>query len=62
MRQAGEARLVEGIEVFGIASTTQLGAFLQGTPMPPVNQSRCWVSGRVTTRTVVSIWQMWLVK
>lgn len=36
LRQAGEARLVEGIELFGIASITQLGAFLQGTPMPPV--------------------------
>ena len=36
LRQAGEARLVEGIELFGIASITQLVAFLQGTPMPPV--------------------------
>jgi magnesium chelatase family protein len=36
LRQAGEARLVEGIEVFGIASITQLVAFLQGAPIPPV--------------------------
>jgi len=37
LRQAGEAKLVEGIEVFGIASITQLVAFLQGIPMPPVD-------------------------
>ena len=36
LRQAGEAQLVEGIEVFGIASITQLVAFLQGIPMPAV--------------------------
>jgi magnesium chelatase family protein len=36
LRQAGEAKLVEGIEVFGIASITQLVAFLQDVPMPPV--------------------------
>jgi magnesium chelatase family protein len=30
LRQAGEAKLVQGIDVFGIASVTQLGAFLQG--------------------------------
>ena len=34
--QAGEAKLVAGIEVFGIASITQLIAFLQGRPMPLV--------------------------
>jgi hypothetical protein len=33
LRQAGEAKLVEGIEVFGIASITQLVAFLRGVPM-----------------------------
>ena len=37
LRQAGEAKLVEGIEVFGIASITQLVAFLRGIPMPPVD-------------------------
>ena len=36
LRQAGEAKLVEGIGVFGLASITQLVAFLQGVPMPPV--------------------------
>ena len=36
LRQAGEAGLVEGIEVFGIASITQLVAFLQGASMPEV--------------------------
>jgi magnesium chelatase family protein len=36
LRQAGEAQLVEGIEVFGVASITQLVALLQGNPMPPV--------------------------
>jgi magnesium chelatase family protein len=36
LRQAGEAKLVEGIEVFGIASITQLVAFLRDVPLPPV--------------------------
>jgi magnesium chelatase family protein len=36
LRQAGEAQLVAGIEVFGIASITQLVAFLRGEPMPLV--------------------------
>jgi magnesium chelatase family protein len=36
LRQAGEAQLVEGIEVFGIASITQLVAFLRGELMPLV--------------------------
>jgi magnesium chelatase family protein len=36
LRQAGEAQLVGGIDVFGIASITQLVAFLQGEPMPVV--------------------------
>jgi magnesium chelatase family protein len=38
LRQAGEAQLVEGIEVFGIASITQLVAFLRGDPMPLVGE------------------------
>jgi magnesium chelatase family protein len=37
LRQAGEAMLVEGIEVFGIASITQLVAFLRDEPMPLVD-------------------------
>ncbi len=37
LRQAGEAKLVEGIEVFGIASITQLVAFLRGDQIPPVD-------------------------
>jgi magnesium chelatase family protein len=37
LRQAGEAKLVEGIEVFGIASITQLVAFLRHLPLPPVD-------------------------
>jgi magnesium chelatase family protein len=37
LRQAGEANLVEGIEVFGIASITQPVAFLRGVPMPAVD-------------------------
>jgi magnesium chelatase family protein len=36
LRQAGEAGLVEGIEVFGIALITQLVAFLRGASMPSV--------------------------
>ena len=36
LRQAGEAKLVEGIDVFGLASITQLIAFLRGVPMPLV--------------------------
>jgi magnesium chelatase family protein len=35
--QAGEAKLVAGIDVFGIASITQVVAFLHGEPLPPVN-------------------------
>ena len=34
LRQAGEAQLVEGIEVFGVASLTQLVALLKGDPVP----------------------------
>jgi magnesium chelatase family protein len=37
LRQAGEAKLVAGIEIFGVGSITQLVAFLRGTPMPPVD-------------------------
>ena len=37
LRQAGEANLVAGIEVFGVGSITQLVAFLRGIPMPPVD-------------------------
>jgi magnesium chelatase family protein len=37
LRQAGEANLVEGIGVFGIASITQLVAFLRDEPMPLVD-------------------------
>jgi magnesium chelatase family protein len=35
-RPAGEAALVEGVDLFGLASITQLVAFLRGIPMPPV--------------------------
>jgi magnesium chelatase family protein len=37
VRQAGEAKLVAGIDVFGIASITQLVAFLRDEPMPLVD-------------------------
>jgi magnesium chelatase family protein len=37
LRQAGEAKLVAGIEVFGIASISQLVAFLRDEPMPLVD-------------------------
>ena len=37
LSQSGEAKLVEGIEVFGIASITQLVALPCGVPMPPVD-------------------------
>jgi magnesium chelatase family protein len=40
LRQAGEAKLVAGSEVFGIGSITQLVAFLRGIPMPPVCRER----------------------
>jgi magnesium chelatase family protein len=36
-RQPGEVKLVEGIEVFGIALVTQLVAFPRGVPMQPVD-------------------------
>jgi magnesium chelatase family protein len=38
LRQAGEAELVEGIEVFGVGSITQLVTFLRGVPPPVVGQ------------------------
>ena len=37
LRQAGEAKLVKGIDVFGIASITQLVAFLRDQPRPLVD-------------------------
>jgi magnesium chelatase family protein len=37
LRQAGEAKLVTGIDVFGIASISQLVAFLRDEPMPLVD-------------------------
>jgi magnesium chelatase family protein len=37
VRQAGEAKLVAGIDVFGIASISQLVAFLRDVPMPLVD-------------------------
>ena len=37
IRQAGEAKLVAGIDVFGIASISQLVAFLRDEPMPLVD-------------------------
>jgi len=36
LRQAGEAKLVSGIEVIGLASISQLVAFFRGDPMPEV--------------------------
>ena len=36
LRQSGEAKLVAGIEVFGVASLSQLVAFMKGEPMPLV--------------------------
>jgi magnesium chelatase family protein len=37
LRQAGEAKLVSGIDVIGIASIPQLVAFLRGEPVPLVD-------------------------
>jgi magnesium chelatase family protein len=37
LRQVGEARLVAGIDVIGLASITQLVAFLRGESMPLVD-------------------------
>jgi hypothetical protein len=50
LHQAGEAKLVAGIEDFGVGSITQLVAFLRGTPMPPVDPMRSAVSGPTATR------------
>src|SRR6478672_835103 len=36
LRQAGEASLVEGVEVFGVGSVAQLVALLRGDPVPEV--------------------------
>jgi hypothetical protein len=54
LRQAGEAKLVAGIEVFGVGSITQLVAFLRGTPMPPVDPLRSSVSGPTAMRSAAS--------
>jgi hypothetical protein len=62
MRQAGEAKLVAGIDVFGIASITQLVAFLRDEPMPWSTRSRCWATQPASTPSAVSTWQMWSVR
>jgi magnesium chelatase family protein len=62
LRQAGEAQLVEGIEVFGIASITQLVAFLRGEPMPLVEPVEVMASRRARMPAVVSTWRMWWVR
>jgi magnesium chelatase family protein len=49
LRQAGEAKLVAGIEVFGIASITQLVVFLQGEPLPPVDPIEVIGDGATST-------------
>ena len=36
LRQAGEAKLVDGVEVFGVGSISQLVALFRGEPMPEV--------------------------
>jgi magnesium chelatase family protein len=59
LRQAGEAQLVEGIEVFGIASITQLVAFLRGDPMPLVEPVEVMGEEAGKHGAVVSTWQMW---
>jgi len=40
LRQAGEAQLVEGIEVLGVASISQLVALLRGDPVPEIERGR----------------------
>jgi magnesium chelatase family protein len=69
LRQAGEAQLVEGIEVFGIASITQLVAFLGGDSMPLVEavevmgeEAGKQASKPVSRRAAAWTWQMWLVR
>jgi magnesium chelatase family protein len=59
LRQAGEAQLVEGIEVLGIASITQLVAFLRGDPMPFVEPVEVMGEQAGKLGAVVSTWQMW---
>jgi Subunit ChlI of Mg-chelatase len=49
LRQAGEAKLVAGIEVFGIASISQLVVFLQGEPLPPVDPIEVIGDGATST-------------
>jgi magnesium chelatase family protein len=50
LRQAGEAQLVEGIEVLGVGSISQLVALLRGDPVPevePIEVTGDPASGRV---------------
>ncbi len=66
LRHAGEAKLVAGIEVFGIASITQLVALLQGPPVscwPKVDRSRrtrCTRAGKQVRPQSASCSRGWL--
>ncbi|HET9873103.1 MAG TPA: YifB family Mg chelatase-like AAA ATPase [Propionibacteriaceae bacterium] len=51
LRQAGEAQLVEGIEVLGVASLDQLVALLNNKPLPLVDPVE--LTGEPTVKTLV---------
>jgi len=56
-----EAKLVEGIDVFGIASITQFVAFLR-RPILPVDPVEIMVSEPAGMRTLVLTWRIWSVR
>ena len=51
LRQAPEARLVEGIEVFGLASLSQLVALFRGEPMPVAQRVEAADEATAASRT-----------
>ena len=61
LRQAGEARLVAGIDVIGLASITQLVAFLRDEPMPLVDPIEVMGDPAKHAKRRLT-WRMWSVR
>ena len=58
LRQAGEAELVEGIEVFGLPRSPNWLPFYKAFRCRLLSPSMWSVNRPASTRTVVSTWQM----
>ena len=60
LRQAAEASLVDGVDVLGLASLSQLVAELRGEPVPLVDPVELTVtSAAPTTAPACSTWPTW---